>query len=195
MLGVIKQFGFGIVFLLLVKGLVYIGLINVNELNNPIAIQIDLKGLELLNLEDQSNLFEIVDGTAEINGKFFREFELVKINGKIYVVDIGIKKASLHEYSLIQRIKRNFHLLESEPKFAWAYYLRVITVVIAFFFFIFPEHGFLNGSFLLLLQIAFLTIPLFLIVGLLGWVGWFGFFIYIMFLLTDIFIGSRLGQE
>lgn len=195
MAGAIKQMVAGLLFILILKSLVFLGLLKPDEINNPLSIQLDIKGLDFLKSNDNLDIFKIVDGKAEIDGSLFDNFDLVEINGKVYVVDLGITKVNLKEYNLIQRVKRNFHLLNSESKFAWAYYIRLAIFVIVFLFFFLPEFGFLGGLFSFLIGFCLLTATAFLLVGLLGWTGWIGFSIFLFIIIFDMVIGAINEME
>lgn len=186
-----KQMILSLLIIGLLKGLVYFGVLSTNDINNPLKISIDIKGLNInfnKEIEDQLDL-QIINNSAKIGNDLFSTYDLVDINGKTYVVDIGLTKVKLIEYTIIERVKRNFHLLNSETKFAWTIYLRILIIIIFVLIFYLPDYGIGYSLFLIIIQSIFLLLPTFFILNYLGWNGWLGYILFLIFLVVDIYLG------
>jgi hypothetical protein len=142
---------------------------------------------------DQRLDFEIVNNKAKIGNDYYENFDLVEINGKIYIVDIGLTKVNLSEYIIIKKIERSFHVLNSEKKFARTFYIRIALVFVIIFLIFVPEIGFLNSLLMGFSQTVWLIIPTFFIIAYLGWTGWWGYIVFIIFLIIDTILGAIQG--
>jgi hypothetical protein len=174
----------------ILKTLVYFDILEESDLNRVIKIELNITGLNLDVFNEEKMYFEIIDGKTRVGNNFFNDYDLVDVNGKTYVVDMGLDKAQLHEYTIAKRIKRNFHLLNSQKLFSWFSYFVILCIIAYVLVFVVPEEGVLSGVFLLFLLVIAYMIPVFFIIGYLGLSGWVGLFFIILYILVDILVVS-----
>ncbi|RAI84189.1 hypothetical protein [Algoriphagus yeomjeoni] len=190
-----KHLIFGILTIFIVKGLVYFNILHESDLNRPFKIDLNITGLNLDVFNEEKIYFEIIDGKTRVGDKFFNDYDLVDVNGKTYVVDTGLEKAQLHEYTVAKRIERNFHLLNSQKLFSWFSYLVILAIIVYVLFAVIPNEGILLGVFLIFIFVLAYLIPIFFVIGYLGWSGWVGLLILILYILIDILVLSFLVGE
>lgn len=108
---------------------------------------------------------------------------------------MGLEKAQLHEYTIAKRIKRNFHLLNSQKLFSWFSYLVLIAIIGYVVLVVVPDRGVLLGVLFMLFLVLIYIIPVFFIVGYLGLSGWVGLLFLILYFLIDFLMVSFLAGD
>lgn len=190
-----KHLLFSILTVLIFKGLVYFDILQESDLNRPIKIDVNITGLSFGISNEEKIFFDIIDGKTRVGDNYFDDYDLVDVNGKTYVVDMGLEKAQLHEYTIAKRIKRNFHLLNSQKLFSWFSYLVLIAIIGYVVLVVVPDRGVLLGVLFMLFLVLIYIIPVFFIVGYLGLSGWVGLLFLILYFLIDFLMVSFLAGD
>ncbi|WP_268035062.1 hypothetical protein [Algoriphagus sp. PAP.12] len=183
---------FSILTVFIFKGLVYFDILQEGDLNRPIKIEVNITGPSFGVSNEEKIFFDIIDGKTRVGDSYFDNYDLVDVNGKTYVVDMGLEKAQLHEYTVTKRIKRNFHLLNSQKLFSWFSYLVLLAIIGYVVLVVVPDRGVLLGVLYMMFLVLIYIIPVFFILGFLGLSGWVGLFFLILYFLIDFLMVSFL---